>query len=625
MAADRLRIDIETRCALDLRTSSVYAYAAHPTFRVLMASWSLNGGPVTDVVGQDEVLHEVPGLWDPDVVKVAHNAQFERVCFSSARLGPGRFLPPAQWHDTLAVAAERGYPGKLGDLAKWLGGQQKDEAGTRLINLFCKPRRDGGWNGPHTHPEQWVEFVDYCHQDVVTLVDVDERLGDFPTVRERDAWIADQEINDRGVRVDVELALAAVDAVEDNAWRAELEITSLTGVENPNSREQLFSWVRRSGLPLPDLRAETIEAALTDPTLTPVQHRVLTLRAELALAAAKKYTAALDGVSADGRLRGQFRFFGAHTGRWAGRGVQLHNLPRDQFTRADPETGKKVWDDVAERGAVLDLKLGNGADAATLKRLVRAQLVGPFTVVDYAAIEARVVAWLAGEDWALRAFAERRDIYVETANRMSTPSHPLTRQQGKVAVLALGYNGGVHALRVMGADGTDETLQRLVTQWRAANPAIVELWGNMGDAFRRGGSVGDHVQVEVDGLTRHVRLPSGRAITYHGCLWNWEDTARGRRRVASFRDPKRGGARQRTYGGRLIENVTQAVARDVLADALVRLTANRLPVVGHVHDEVLVEGARLEEVTALMTQAPDWAPGLPIDAEGFVTERYRKG
>ena len=406
----------------------------------------------------------------------------------------------------------------------------------------------------------------------------------------------------------------------------ELEISWKTGVENPGSGPQMLAWLRSRGVSVPNLRAETVEQLL-EGTRDPTVKRVLELRQELALVASKKYTAALSSVSEDGRLRGQFQFFGAHTGRWSGRGVQLHNLPRAAFKSDLPDPDDAARDIATQTMlAILDLKMGLGADALTLKKVLRAMFVGPFGVGDYASIEARIIAWLAGEQWAMDAFAAKRDIYSETAERMSTPGNRLTRAQGKVAVLALGYNGGPPSLRAMGAEGTDAELQVLVDKWRRANPAIVGLWAEMHEAFRTGGAVGERLTIEKDEHDRQLLLPSGRAIVYHDVKWEWVTTQYGtKRQQASFADPGRPGARARTYGGRLSENATQAVARDVLAEALIRMHEAGLRVVGHVHDEVLVEDGSVEEVRRLMTEPPEWAAGMPIDGEVFRCARYRKG
>lgn len=607
-----LYIDLETRSRTDLKKLGVYRYTEDPDFRILMAGWSLDGAPAQVAVGHDEI-RAIPGLLDPNVTKVAH-AGFDRVCLA---VGISECIrDPAQWDDTAALAAEYGYPVSLDAVARALGAKLKDEAGKNLIKLFCLPRQDGSFNEPDDYPMEWLDFLSYCAQDVDTMVDVHRRLGDWPTETERRVWIADQRINDRGMRIDIELCRIAADEVQNNKVVNKAEFTELTGVDNPGSVQQVMAWAAEAGLDLPNLRAETIEAKLADPDIDPAHVRVLELRQDLALAAGGKFTAALESASPDDRMRGCFRFFGAHTGRWTGQRVQPQNLPR--ATVDEPEA------------AILDLKMGLGAEPYTLKALVRSMFLGPLTVVDYASIEARVVAWLANEEWALKAFQDGRDIYVETANRMSTPSTPLSRAQGKVAVLALGYNGGVNSLRAMGAEGDDEQLQRLVTVWRKANPRIVKLWETMQNAVDGGGHVGPHLKITRRGSSMKMHLPSGRAICYHGVRWEKYrviDPKTGKPKMKEgwqYQDPK-GRFRIGTYGGRLVENATQAIARDVLAEALVRLDAAGYPVVGHVHDEAIVEGTELEDITRLMVQQPRWAKGLPLDAEGFVTERYRKG
>ena len=608
-----LFIDLETRSRTDLKKYGIYRYTEDPDFSILMAGWSADGGQVQTAIGHDEIL-EIPGLLDPEVLKVAHNAQFERVCLGVL---VESLRDPEQWWCTQAIAAEYGHPVSLDAVSKALGVTEKDSAGTKLVKLFTVPNRDGGWNDETTHPLEWLDFIAYCEQDVGTMVEVYQKLGGFPTETERKIWVADQRINDRGMRIDIDLCRLAAWAVAENKESDKEEFTELTGVDNPASVQQVMAWAAEAGLALPNLRAETIEAAIEDPETDPIHVRVLELRQDLALAAGGKFTAALDVVSPDDRIRGGYRFFGAHTGRWTGQRVQPQNLPR--ATVDDPEA------------AILDLKMGLGADPHTLKALVRSMFVGPLTVVDYASIEARVVAWMANEEWALEAFRSGRDIYTETAARMSTASTPLTRFQGKVAVLALGYNGGVNSLRAMGAEGDNDTLQRMVNVWRRANPRIVKLWETMQDAVDSGGRVGPHLKITRRGDTMKMHLPSGRAIHYHGVKWERYvviDDKTGKKILKEgwrYNDPKRGGARIGTYGGRLVENATQAIARDVLAEALVKLEEAGYPVVGHVHDEILVEGEHLEEVEKIMTQPPSWGRDLPLDAEGFTCSRYRKG
>lgn len=606
-------IDIETRSRTELKTLGPYRYSEDPDFSILMAGWRTeDSGPAQVVLGHDAIL-DIPGLLDPGVLKVAHNAQFERICLSVLA---DSLRDPDQWEDTQAIAAEWGYPQSLDGAAKALGSELKDSAGTRLVKLFTVPNRDGSWNTAETHPDEWLDFIMYCGQDVDTMFDVHARLGTWPTHMERQVWVADQRINDRGMAIDLDLCRVAATEVEANKVTGKEEFTALTGVENPGSVPQVKAWCSSVGLDLPNLRAETVEEALADPALHPDHAKALELRQDLALAAGGKFAAAVNVASPDSRIRGGFRFFGAHTGRWTGQRVQPQNLPR--ATIDDPES------------AILDLKLGLGATSHTLKALVRSMFVGPLTVVDYAAIEARVLAWIAGEQWALDAFAAGRDIYVETAERMSTPGNKLNRSQGKVAVLALGYNGAVGSLRAMGAQGDDQELMKLVSFWRRANAKIVKLWAALEDCVDGGGQAGPLMRVERKGTDMRIHLPSGRAVSYHGVRWERYviiDPKTDRKIYKQgwrYDDPKKP-ARIATYGGRLAENVTQAIARDLLAESLVRLEAAGYRTVGHVHDEVIVESTDLEGITRIVTANPSWAQGLPLDGEGFVTDRYRKG
>ena len=614
--------DIETRSRVDLKKSNVYRYAADPDFRILMLAYAADDGPVEVTTDPDEITDLLRGWMDSETRIVAHNANFERICFSAHLRAAGvelegRYLRPGRFDDTMPIAAEHGYPVSLDALAEWLGGEQKDKIGVHLINYFSKPTRAGDFRGPEADEERWAKFVEYCRQDVETLRSVWHALPGWPTIRERRAWLADQAVNDRGIRVDVPLAEAAVDASDQNRMIQEIEFSTITGVVNPGSTTQLLSWFHDTGLEIPNVRAETVSSTLLRDDLSADHRRALELRRELALSASKKYIAALDRVDDDGRLRGSFQFFGAHTGRWAGRGVQLQNLPAASIK---PVFSESIDDAIAAEA--LDVTLGLGGDANTLKALVRSMFIGPFTVVDYSAIEARVLAWLAGEEWALEAFSSGRDIYVETAKRMGN----LTRKEGKVATLALGYGGGLGALRTMGAQGSDEYLKGLRDQWREANENIVALWDEVERKFWTGGSVGDLLSIVKDGDSRYITLPSGRSIGYHSVLRRWAMTDWGTKVPRlTFRDPRRGGARVETYGGRLTENITQAVARDVLSDALIALTDEGFDVVGHVHDEVLVEGeSSVAEISKIMTTSSKWSAGLPLDAEGYQCPRYRK-
>jgi DNA polymerase len=595
-----LLCDIETYSATDLKTAGVYAYAEDPAFEILMCGWSRDGENYSLAVGEEEIL-KIPGLFDDQIV--AHNAAFERICFST--LQGVKYQDPERYIDTAAIAAANGLPRSLKALAEALHVEAKDSAGTRLINMFSKPSR-GKRIMPEDKPEAWEEFKDYCVQDVRVLVQCYRVMKDFRTSTEKKIYYVDQRINDRGILIDRRLANLAVGQADQNTARQKEEVTLLTGVENPGSVQQLLSWFETDGYPLPDMTKETVAEHLGR-TGDPIRDRVLELRQDLALAANKKYVSALAMACRDGRVRGTLGYHGAHTGRWAGRGVQLQNLPAASFTDDDGE-----WDGEAEQAALDTLFAGGDVSAHTLKKLVRPMFTGPFTVADYAAIEARVLAWLAGEAWALQAFREGRDLYVETAKRLGSQ---YTRKHGKVAVLALGYQGAVNSLRVMGADGSDDELVTLVKAWRKTNRNIVNLWYRMDEVFWDGGRAGRFMRVEVIGDERHIVLPSDRRLIYR-------DVKRTRDGRLSFRDPR--GFRQDTYGGRLVENVTQATARDILAEGLLRLEHAGLPVVAHVHDEVVVETAQRNRVVDLITIVPKWAPGLPLKAEGFTTRRYRK-
>lgn len=674
-----LWIDIETRSRVDLKRFGVYRYVTCPDWQILMASFSLDGAPIQTVLGHDEIM-DIPGLWSPKVTKVAHNAPFERVNFSTLRgLPPGEYIDPEEYHDTMVICRELGYPASLENAAKALGTTPKDSAGSRLINLFCKPNRKGEWNGPDTHPEEWLEFIAYCEQDVGTLMEVDaalEEQGNWPTETERQAYFTDQRINDRGLKIDLALCKKAMTvasaAMEEQ--KEEFRAITLWEVDNPGSIPQVHEWLDAQGNHLPNLQKETVEVALKG-DLAPQVRQALEVRQELALAAPAKFTAAYH-TQVDSRLRGTLGFYGAHTGRWAGRGPQPHNLPRAtfeperedaeyiqilkdlDFPKDEVEATEQLIVDCMTDEAVQALARGDHVPASVLKKLVRPMFLldtpdcDEGVVVDYSAIEAVVIAWLAGEEWMLQAFREGRDIYVETAGRMG-PAY--TRPQGKIASLAFGYNGGAGSLKAMATDRdvityTDENGEEVTAKlavvpddilydmfvwpWRNASPSIVQLWALLDRRFRTGGPVGERLVMEKTNgnKDRLLRLPSGRAIAYRRAgvqtkkKYNkyqdrWED-----RQVLTFQSAARYPGRDETYGGRLAENATQAVARDLLAEGLIRLEKAGFEVVGHVHDEVLVQGTKdVDLVKEILCELPDWAEGLPVNGDGFVTYRYKKG
>ena len=424
---DVLWIDIETYSPVDLAKAGVYKYTEHPDWRILMCSWALNDDKVQRAEGHEAIL-EIPGLFDGQILKIAHNASFERINLS--RLKRRGFLPPEQFFDTAALARTWGLPASLKDFALALGAEEKDEAGTRLINLFSKPNRKGERVTKEERPDDWVAFGAYCDQDVETMRDAAKMLGrGFPHC-ECAVYEVDQRINDRGVRVDVELAQAAERCFKDNRAEALKEIAKIAGVDNGNSVAQLRAWLKSRGVDTEDLRKDTVKELLEDDLPDDVR-RVLVLRQECAVSAAAKFTAAIRATNDDGRLRGTMQYFGASTGRFAGRLIQFQNLARDGFKAAGGG-----YDTQAEEAAVGRLLEGGSIPSPELKKLIRPLLMGPFVVCDYSSIEPRVLAWLAGEQWMIDAFNNDEDIYVATAERMGGVEHGFDRQKGKVATLA---------------------------------------------------------------------------------------------------------------------------------------------------------------------------------------------
>lgn len=423
-----LWIDIETYSPVDLAKAGVYKYTEHPDWRILMCSWALNDGEVHRAEGHEAIL-KIPGLFDRKILKIAHNASFERVNLSRLK-SRNKFLPPEQFFDTAALARAWGLPASLKDFALAMGAGEKDEAGTRLINLFSKPNRKGERVTAEEKPEDWAAFGAYCDQDVETMRDAAKRLNrGFPRMEDF-VYDEDQRINDRGVRVDVELAKAAERCFKDNRAEALKEIEGIAGVDNGNSVAQLRAWLKERGVDTEDLRKDTVKELLEGEIPDDVR-RVLTLRQECAVSAAAKFTAAIRATNDDGRLRGTMQYFGASTGRFAGRLIQFQNLARDGFKA--PDGG---YDTEAEGRAVDRLLEGGSVPSPELKKLIRPLLMGPFVVCDYSSIEPRVLAWLAGEQWMIDAFNNHEDIYVATAERMGGVERGFDRQKGKVATLA---------------------------------------------------------------------------------------------------------------------------------------------------------------------------------------------
>lgn len=647
MTQDVLWLDIETYSPVDLAKAGVYKYTEHPDWRILMCSWALNDGPVRRAEGHEAIL-AIPGLFDRKVLKIAHNASFERVNLSRLK-GPG-FLPPEQFFDTAALARTWGLPASLKDFALALGAEEKDEAGTRLINLFSKPNRKGERVTAQEKPDDWAAFGAYCDQDVETMRDAAKRLGrGFPR-GERAVAEVDQRINDRGVRVDVELAQAAERCFKDNRASALKEIERVAGVDNGNSVAQLRVWLKGRGVDTEDLRKDTVKELLEGDLPDDVR-RVLTLRQECAVSAAAKFTATIRATNDDGRFRGTMQYFGASTGRFAGRLIQFQNLARDGFKA---EGGG--YDTGAEEAAVGRLLEGGSVPSPELKKLIRPLLMGPFVVCDYSSIEPRVLAWLSGEQWMIDAFNNDEDIYVATAAKLGGPERGFDRQHGKTCVLSCGYAGGVGAMLKMGGrnimpKGTPENilrkeLRKIVANWRDKSPAIRRFWSQLERIINTGGAVDTGlVSIEVKGQDRYVWLPSKRPIVYRGLTRRWrqpldvDGTPLGPARLVPH-VLNTGGDRARVpykplHGGIITENIVQAVARDILVAALRHLEEAGWPVVTHIHDEVvceipadkrtLDEKALVAEVSEIMCRPPYWADDdLVIKAAGYTCQRYHK-
>lgn len=652
MTRHTLSIDIETYSSIDLMESGAHAYAAAKDFEILLFGYAFDDEPVTviDLAQGEAIPAEVAeALTDPKVTKAAWNAAFERACIAR------HFsidLDPEQWSCSMAHALYLGYPATLGEAAKVLDMPlKKDASGAALIRLFCKPGKPnlfgvGGRTPPYAAPDQWSRFVEYCRRDVEVERVIRTRLSAYPLPEiERRVWAADQRINDRGIRVDLHLAARAIEC--DDLSRAELleEAERVTGLANPNSVPQLKKWIEgRSGTALKSLD-KGAAGELYRSTDDPVIRRALELRAKLGKSSVAKYRAVERSACPDGRARGLTQYYGAaRTGRWGGRRIQPQNLPKTRLRDLDAARNLVLSGDFGS----IDLLFGD--TASTLSELIRTALIASkdhqLISADFSAIEARVLAWLAGEEWVLDVFREGGGIYEATAAQMyRVPlesihrGHPL-RERGKVATLACGYGGGVNALIAMGAlrSGLEEReLQPIVDQWRQANPRIVQYWRDAEAAALsaiagRPAELAHGVRFFLEGDALKILLPSGRSLAYlHPEIEPDPRFGKDSITFSGIGEQKRFG-RLRTYGGKLVENITQAVARDCLAEAILRVEAGfpEAQIVLHVHDEIVADVPlsiptedALARIVGLMAAPMPWAPELPLDADAFATPYYR--
>lgn len=659
-----LSIDLETYSDVNLKKAGLYRYVQSPAFEILLFAYSFDGAPtqVIDMAQGEEIPMEViHALTDPQCLKHAYNAAFEWYCLSKYM---GAQLPPAQWRDTMLHGLYAGYTAGLDATGRALGipeDKQKLTTGKALIRYFCVPCKPTKANGgrtrnyPHHDPEKWELFKTYNGQDVVAEIEIERRLSVFPVpdfVQKQ--WETDLLINARGVAVDMDFCEGALELGETIRAQLTDEAVQLSGLQNPNSVKQLARWLSaETGDDITTLRKETIKELLGRDNADHVQ-RMLEIRQELGKTSTKKYDAIEAAVCDDGRVRGLLQFYGANrTGRWAGRLVQVQNLPR---TYTEPlEFARELV-----KGRKLDaLRTVYGSPNDTLSQLIRTAFVAaPGNILidaDFSAIEARVISWLADEEWRLEVFRTHGKIYEASASQMfgvplerikkGNPEYSL-RQRGKVAELALGYQGGVPAMRQMDtgkllADLPDEEIKDIVDKWRNTNPKIRNLWYSFNDAAIRVIQNGGSLRVRCCTFAREcdcirgttcmtISLPSGRKLYY-------VEPAVGENRwggpsitYMGVNDKNKWG-RIETYGGKLVENVVQAIARDCLAQAIEHLEAAGLPVVFHIHDEVVIDtaafdtnDAMLDKVVKIMSTPIPWAEGLPLGADGWVGAFFKK-
>ncbi|WP_086349919.1 DNA polymerase [Candidatus Enterococcus clewellii] len=660
-----LNIDIETYSDVDIKFG-VYRYVDSPNFEILLFAYSIDGGEVKCVdLAQGEKIPAsiLNALRSPYTVKVAYNAQFERVCISKYLFEQSLFLSkpwafqemldPRQWRCTMVHACQLGLPMSLGQCAKYINVEEKkDSRGTQLINFFskpCKPTKSNNnrvRNLPEHDPEKWQLFIDYCIQDVRTEMAIANKLTPFPVLdQEWQIYHLDQEINDNGTGVDREFAEAAISLMNEVAAENMDRLKEVTGLENPNSLKQFKDWLADQGTPFESLGKDLIIAALQADNLPEQVKEALQLRLKLSNGSTKKYIMMDNATCSDNRIHGLLQFYGAtRTGRWAGRLLQVQNLPRNYLD--DLDYARQLVKD-RDREAI---EVFYDSVPDTLKQLIRTGLVPQggrrFVVSDFSAIEARVIAWYAGQDWVLDVFRTHGKIYEATAAQMfhlgevenydwKSNEGKEMRQRGKVATLALGYQGAAGALTAMGAldQGiSEEELPDIVQRWREANKKIVNFWYGaqraVVECLAEGGVKRGPKGLKFfkKGGFLFIQLPSGRRLSYAKA--HLEEGKYGPAIFYEGQGDKVAFQKLQTYGGKLAENIVQATARDILAEAMIRLDKKNYPIVFHVHDEVVIEmpdkkGA-LETVNKLMAVNPEWAEGLPLNAEGFVTDYYMK-
>ena len=641
-----LAIDIETYSDVDLISCGVYKYSSSPHFEILLIAYSVDDEETVciDVANGEEPPKEfMEMLLDDTVTKTAFNANFERICFSNYYQHSFR---PEAWKCTAVQAAMLALPFSLEGVGAVLGlDKQKMTEGKELIKYFCSPCKATKSNGgrirnlPKDAPEKWRQFKTYCIRDVDVEKQIRQRLAKFPIPeREQEIYCLDQRINDRGIMVDRNLVNHAVACDLLYKETATARAYELTGLENPNSVSQLKLWLKEKGLEVDSLAKDTVKD-LSMKAEGDVQE-VLKLRLATSKTSVKKYEAIDRSVCAENRVHGLLQFYGANrTGRWAGRLVQIHNLPQNHLP--DLELARAL----VSEGRYEEVELFYDSTPNVLSELIRTAFVAKpgcrFIISDYSAIEARVLAWLAGEEWRLQVFETHGKIYEASASAMFhvpieeiTKTSPL-RQKGKISELALGYGGAVGALTSMGAlkmGLTEEELPGLVSTWRSANPHITAFWWAIDEAAitavrdKKPSKVG-RVSFEYKSGILFVTLPSGRKLSYVKPRMMLNKFGREGLTYEGIGESKKW-MRLETYGPKLVENIVQAASRDILAEAMLRLEKEEFDIVCHVHDEVVLEvpdgKSSVEEVNEIMAVNPVWTEGLPLKAAGFESPFYKK-
>lgn len=656
-----LSIDLETFSSVPIAKAGAQKYIESHDFEILLFAYSVDGSDVSCIdFLQGEILPNwlIDALTSPDYIKHAYNAAFEWGCLSRYL---GRQLPPEQWCCTMFHGLYAGYTAGLDATGRALGlpeDKRKLNTGKALIRYFCVPcaptKANGGRtrNMPHHAPERWQLFKEYCRQDVVTEMEIEKRLSSIiiPDFVQKE-WERDLIINSRGVAVDMELVEGALNIDKTVHDRLVAEAMELSGLNNPNSVAQLSLWLEsQTGENVSDLRKDTVAKMLAEKDNSPKVQRMLEIRQELGKTSTKKYDAIEAAVCKDGRVRGLLQFYGANrTGRWAGRLVQVQNLPR---TYTNP---LELARELVKNRNIEALRFIYGSIPDTLSQLIRtAFIAAPGNVLidaDFSAIEARVISWLAGEEWRLEVFRTHGKIYEASASQMfgvpidlikkGNPEYSL-RQKGKVAELALGYQGGTGALIAMGALDmgiAEEDLSDIVSRWRESNKRIRDLWYKMEAAavqvISQGGAVGVNGLVishelncdtGFDALT--ILLPSGRKLFYVSPQIGENQWGKPSLSYMGMNQTSKKWQRIETYGGKLVENSVQAIARDCLAQAIENLETAGIPVVFHIHDEVVIDctpdTASLDDVIQIMSKPIPWASGLPLGADGWVGTFFKK-